>query len=393
MVANGGIPTLSEVRRWGTAHLTDAADHWTMTATVWEDQFTELVTRVATPGGTRWEGQAAEAAQHRAHSDRMTVIGLADQLHTASGIARRGATEITEARRLVLRTVESAESAGFTVGESFSVTDPRLYDAGTAAVRQSQAEAFAIDLRARVGALLATDSSVAGQLTAATDGLGSTAFADLADGPSMVQLVDYKKAPPTPQPGPPDDPVNESAEADASPSTPLRGLPPADVRPPIEGPLAEGPASRARERRFGGRSLWDENGGEWRYFPGDEFHNPHWDYNPHSTPSGRGSDWVNVPIGDMPPRIAENPTISALPPWLQGPLVHAAPTPGQNPLLTPFPGASISSPPRSSPGVGPTVLPHINLPDLGDLQPGSGPAAVLGGGALVLALLGAMAIA
>jgi len=198
MPSVGGMPTLSQVRGWGTAHLTEAATQWTTTATLWEDTFTEVATQMNHPGGAPWEGIAAEAAQHRAYTDRLKVVGLADQLHEAARIARTGATQIDEARRLVLRTVESAEAAGFTVGEDFSVTDPRLYDAGTAAIRQAQAEAFAIDLRAGVGGLVAADSGVAGQLTAATAGLGSATFPESSDAATGVQLVDYKKGPPTP---------------------------------------------------------------------------------------------------------------------------------------------------------------------------------------------------
>lgn len=80
---------------------------------------------------------------------------------------------------------------------------------------------------------------------------------------------------------------------------PARGLPPSNIRPPVKNPdlCKPGPASRASERAKGGQSLWDKNGGEWRYFPGDRFHNPHWDYNPWSTPS---SSWQNIEIGNMP---------------------------------------------------------------------------------------------
>lgn len=84
------IPTLSDVRAWDIEHLTAAADFWTKTATVWEDSFTELVRRMGSPGGVPWEGEAAEAAQQLAYSDKMTVIGLADQLHHAAAIARAG---------------------------------------------------------------------------------------------------------------------------------------------------------------------------------------------------------------------------------------------------------------------------------------------------------------
>jgi len=52
----GVTPTLSEVRNWDTEHLTAAAEHWTNTATVWEDRFTQYATHVVAPGGTPWEG-------------------------------------------------------------------------------------------------------------------------------------------------------------------------------------------------------------------------------------------------------------------------------------------------------------------------------------------------
>lgn len=78
------------------------------------------------------------------------------------------------------------------------------------------------------------------------------------------------------------------------------GLPPEGIKPPI--PEADqckpGPASRPSERDKGGQSLWDPNGGEWRWFPGDKWHNPHWDHNAHD---GKSSPWVNVPHGGLPP--------------------------------------------------------------------------------------------
>lgn len=42
--------------------------------------------------------------------------------------------------------------------------------------------------------------------------------------------------------------------------------------------MTEGPPSRPSEQEKGGKSLWDDTGGEWRYFPGDKWYNPHWDY-------------------------------------------------------------------------------------------------------------------
>lgn len=78
---------------------------------------------------------------------------------------------------------------------------------------------------------------------------------------------------------------------------PNEGLPPPGVSPPAESNLTVGPPSRPIQQARGGESLWDENGGEWRYFPGDNYRYPHWDYNPHDSPTAR---WQNIPIGDLP---------------------------------------------------------------------------------------------
>ena len=74
----GVVPTLSQVENWDIEHLNEAAKHWTNTAIVWEDSFTQLAVQILNPGGQPWEGEAAEAAQYRAHTDKMTVIELAD---------------------------------------------------------------------------------------------------------------------------------------------------------------------------------------------------------------------------------------------------------------------------------------------------------------------------
>lgn len=191
MTSPGGTgPTLSQVRTWDTEHLLAAASHWTETATVWEHHFSHFATQISFPGGELWEGEAAEAAQQMAHSDKMIVIALADQLHSASAIAKAGEREINEARRGVLKIVEAAEEAGYTVGEDFSVTDPNFYDRMTAAARQAHAEAIATSLRAAVGTLVASDVRVADELLSSTTGLGSNVFPEEEDGPMPGSVGD-----------------------------------------------------------------------------------------------------------------------------------------------------------------------------------------------------------
>jgi hypothetical protein len=390
MPATGSVLLLSRVLAWDVVHLTDAATHWTCTATVWEDAFSHVSSQMASPGGAPWEGVAAEAVQRRAYADRLKVAGLTDQLHEAAGIARRGADGIEHAKRrvMVIDAVSAAEDAGFTVGEDFAVTSREAGTLAQFATRQARAQAFAAEIRARVGELVAIDQQTAAKVTTATAGVGETSF-DASDGnhDPTIQAVDNDTT----------EPDEGDTDSDVAPDIRVRGLPPEGIDPPVSGPLTEGPASRPSERRVGGRSLWDEHGGEWRYFPGDHWHNPHWDYNPHSTSSGRGSEWDNIPINGLPPRIGDPPpVISALPPWLQGAPSVSGP---QNPLLAPFPGAAMPTTPAPVAGVEPGG-PHISVPRIdipapnaGDLQNAGGPAAVAGAGALLLLILGAMALA
>lgn len=376
------MPTRSDIESWDVTHLDDAAAHWRSTAQRWESHFETIHQGMLRPGGTEWTGDAADAAAESSWADVMTVRGAGDSLHAAATVASEGAGDITWAKRQALDAITEAEVAGFTVGQDFSVRDE---SAGllmrTTFARQQAAQAFADEIAARVQTLVDIDQQVATRITSALAPLEAVQFPnDHGSSDPTAQMVDYGFKQDEPKPPPP---------------PPTRGLPPEGVHPPVEGPLTEGPPSRAREGRFGGRSLWDEHGGEWRYAPEDEHHNPHWDYNPHSTPSGRGSDWENIPIGGLPPRKSENPMISGLPPWLQNPGIQAAPTPGQNPLLAPFPGASMpAAPPVASPSPGPALMPHINIPapNPGDLQTAGGQVAVVGGGGLLLTLLGAMAL-
>jgi len=71
------------------------------------------------------------------------------------------------------------------------------------------------------------------------------------------------------------------------------GLPPTNIVPPVRNPsrLNPGDASRPSETGNGGKSLWDEHGGEWRYSAGT-WNSSSWDYNEHAGP---GSPWRNIP--------------------------------------------------------------------------------------------------
>jgi hypothetical protein len=207
-------PTLSQIQGWSTEHLQTAATHWAQTAQTWEDAFTRIHREAPYPGGTPWEGEAAEAALLRTGSDRAVVVGAADSLQSAASAARYGAEEIVFARQLALEAVAEARGAGFTVGEDLSVTSQMTGPPALQAARQAQGQLLAAEIRTRAEALVAVDTEVAGKVSSAIAGVntaqfGSTPVTTPQEKKPQIQAVDnrtWKQDPPTPAPGTPDNP-------------------------------------------------------------------------------------------------------------------------------------------------------------------------------------------
>lgn len=164
----GGALTRSDIEAWDTNHLEAAATHWCSTAVHWESHFETIHAGMLRPGGTAWEGTAADAAAERSWGDLVKVRGAGDALYAAASCATNSAGNITWAKRQVLEAITEAEVAGFAVGQDFSVTDE---SAGgllrSTAARQHEARAFAAEIGARVQALVAVDRQVATQITRA----------------------------------------------------------------------------------------------------------------------------------------------------------------------------------------------------------------------------------
>ena len=120
-----------------------------------------------------WEGSAGNAVRARTVADYAVAAHRADQLRTAAGIARQQAGELERLRNRILYAVADAEDAGFDVGEDLSVNDIRaMSNPAELIARQSQAQAFAADIRQRAISLVGVDSDVAGSLTATAGSVG-----------------------------------------------------------------------------------------------------------------------------------------------------------------------------------------------------------------------------
>jgi hypothetical protein len=220
--------TLSQVRSLETGYLSEAADYFERTGNLWDEVFAEIRERSSTPGGTRWAGQTADAAQERAYFDMVNVRGATFQLHNAAGIARQGGRQLQGCKEEVLEAVREARAAGFDVSEDYSVTD-RSRGGSTAfrAQRAAQAQEHAAFIGYRVAALAASDQELATQIAAATRGVDDLTFTEPAcvddtifgdDRRNGIRLVDHRfKEGPNPAPDPPpggwsDDPLKQAAQ-------------------------------------------------------------------------------------------------------------------------------------------------------------------------------------
>jgi hypothetical protein len=214
MAAVAGAPGLSALLAWPTTHLTEAADHWENVGErsygvahgVWSDAL-----------AVDWRGEAAEALRTDAHADMLTTSAVVDQLQAAASVARSGASELDAARAQMRYAVEDARTAGFEVGEDLSVTD-RMAGGSVAqrVARQAAAQAFAGNIGERAAQLVSVDAQVAGSVTAAVAGVGST-FPQTPPTNGQVRAVDsrtFKQDPPSPLPVNPQDMTAEEAKAE-----------------------------------------------------------------------------------------------------------------------------------------------------------------------------------
>jgi hypothetical protein len=203
------LPTLTEIRNWDTSHLDAAARQWESTAEGWESSFAVAYQEAASPGGTEWEGQAAEATRARCLTDLYTVRGLADTLAAAARVSRTGAADLEFAKQQVLDSVRRAQEAGFDVHDDLSLSTRDGVTADEYPAKLAEGQRLSAEINARALRLAQLDAEIAGKITAAVAPLGTVRFHEApidvpAPGDGTVQFVDFKQGPdlsPTPEPG------------------------------------------------------------------------------------------------------------------------------------------------------------------------------------------------
>ncbi|MUL63555.1 hypothetical protein BOO86_03700 [Mycobacterium sp. CBMA 234] len=171
------LPTLAQITDWDVEHLVDAAAQWNRTADLWEDSFHDVWQGTLRPGGTTWEGSAAENAQDIAWRDLVKVRGSADSLRTAANIAHTGAASLHDVKRLALNAIDEAHTNEFTVADDLSVTEVRYrFVARERESREAMADDHSADIRHLAANLVALDRDIAHRLRAAMAGIDAPIY-------------------------------------------------------------------------------------------------------------------------------------------------------------------------------------------------------------------------
>lgn len=176
MAASTTLPTLSQIHGWDVSHLEAAADAWAVRAAAWEGCYSAVFQQTFHPGGTSWQGAAADAAAQRVGADRRVVIGAADLLTTAAAAARAGAVDIRTAKQVALHKIGMARSAGFDVEEDLSIVEVTTPSPATRHQREALAVTHARRVWNSADTLAATDREAARKITQAVEGLGDLTF-------------------------------------------------------------------------------------------------------------------------------------------------------------------------------------------------------------------------
>lgn len=160
------------------------------------------VQAMSAPGGTAWEGDAADAAREASYADRGVVYRAADHMRNMAQLVNLGAQHLSQARDRVLDAIADAEGDAFKVGDALTVTDMRRYTTGETDVylaRKSRAEEHRAYIAMRAGVLASEDAEIGAKLQAGAaelEGMIPLSWRTSDDNRSdTIQMVDHEFAP------------------------------------------------------------------------------------------------------------------------------------------------------------------------------------------------------
>lgn len=202
--SSGGLPTRTDIEGWieEIDVLSSSAAAYCAAANRIETGADTYVQAMWAPGGTAWEGDAADAAREASYADRGVVYRAADHMRNMAQLVNLGAQHLSQARDRVLDAIADAEGDAFKVGDALTVTDMRRYTTGETDVylaRKSRAEEHRAYIAMRAGVLASEDAEIGAKLQAGAaelEGMIPLSWRTSDDNRSdTIQMVDHEFAP------------------------------------------------------------------------------------------------------------------------------------------------------------------------------------------------------
>jgi hypothetical protein len=201
-VGASGVPTRSQIDSFTHVinGLSASAVSWRTAAGQFESAVDTYAQQISAPGGTEWEGDAADAAQASAYADRGVVYQAADHLRDMASVASRGAQNLQGAQLRALDAIADAEHDDFVVSDDLTVTDQRTYTSDEIDLyqqRQAQAAEHQDYIVMRARALPAEQSAIDAKLETGAGTLHGMIPQDwnAQHGKGAIQAVDFKQGP------------------------------------------------------------------------------------------------------------------------------------------------------------------------------------------------------
>ncbi|WNG88505.1 hypothetical protein C6A87_004485 [Mycobacterium sp. ITM-2016-00317] len=123
--ARPAMPSRSEIDGWVLAidGLSASAEDFRAAANRLESSADSHVQQMLVPGGTAWEGDAADAAHESAYADRGVIYRAAGHLREMARVANSGAQDLNLLRDRALDAISEAEMDSFKVTDQLAVID------------------------------------------------------------------------------------------------------------------------------------------------------------------------------------------------------------------------------------------------------------------------------
>lgn len=212
------LPSRSAIEGWALAisDLSASAGDFRTAAHRLESTADAHVQQMSVPGGTAWEGDAADAAYESAYADRAVIYRAADHLREMARVANSAAQDLSSLRDRALDAISDAEMDNFKVTDQLAVVDTRRYVDGEAkllAARIVRAAEHQDYIATRAIALVSEDTKVGARLSSGAAALAGMPPLDWNPGPA-AQLVDRASRPERP-PGSTDKPADALGVRDA----------------------------------------------------------------------------------------------------------------------------------------------------------------------------------